>query len=216
MKTRSLDPEIMDQPGQPPSVTSQFHRDLALIHSLMGNWAAIADRLRASGDVHSAIDIGCGDGALLAYLRANAGIAEIVGVDLKPPACASANVSIVVADAVHEPLPHADAAVALMLLHHLSEDDVIALIRNVGRSVKRFICLDPVRHSLPLVLYTVFLCPFLSRVGALDGRQSIRRSFRQEELGSLVARAVAGTGATVEHWVSPFRARQIVDIRWPK
>jgi hypothetical protein len=102
-----------------------------------------------------------------------------------------------------------------MVLHHLTDGEVTALIRNAGRSVKRLICLDPVRHPLPLALYTVFLCPFLSPVGALDGRQSIRRSFRPEELAALVRRAIEGTGATVEHWVSPVFARQVIDIRWP-
>lgn len=205
----------MDQPDPPAKVARKFHRDLNLIHRFMGNWAAIADRLRASGGVRSVIDIGCGDGALLAYLRAEAGIPNVIGVDLKPPACAIANIPMVAADATRDPLPLADAAVAVMVLHHLSDGDVVALIRNVGRSAKRLICLDPVRHTLPLVLYTVFLCPFLSRVGALDGRQSIRRSFRKEELDVLVERALEGTGATFEHAVSPVFARQIIDIRWP-
>ena len=92
---------------------------------------------------------------------------------------------------------------------------VVAFIRNVGRSVPRLVCVDPVRHPLPLVAYTLFLCPFLSKVGALDGRQSIRRSFRPEELAALVDRAIAGTGARWEHWVSPYYASQVIDIRWP-
>jgi SAM-dependent methyltransferase len=180
----------------------------------MGNWEAVAKRLRGSG-VKSVIDIGCGDGALLAYLRATAGISEVTGVDLKPPACTMRDIPITALDATRDPLPHADAAISVMLLHHLTDDQVVALIRNAGLSVKRFICLDPVRHPLPLMLYSVFLCPFLSRVGALDGRQSIRRSFRKEELQALVRRATEGTGATFEHRVSPIFASQIVDIRWP-
>jgi SAM-dependent methyltransferase len=212
MKERSLQPEIMDRPDPPPELARMFHRDLNLIHRAMGNWRAIARRVRGA---RSVIDIGCGDGALLAYLRATLSLEEITGVDLKPPSCAIAGIPILAADATRDLLPRADTAVSVMLLHHLTDDQVIALIRNARRSVKRFISLDPVRHPLPLIAYTLFFCPFLSKVGASDGRQSIRRSFLPSELAALAARAIAGTGATFEHRVSPFYSSQVIDIRWP-
>ncbi len=214
MKTRSLAPEIMDQPNPPPDVARAFHRDLALIHRLMGNWTAIAGRLAQPPIPRSVLDIGCGDGALLRHIRAKLNIPDVTGVDLKPPDCVIPDIPVVTADATRDLLPAADAAVSVMMLHHLTEDQIIALIRNAGRSVKRFICLDPVRHPLPLALYTVFLCPMLSRVGCADGKQSIRRSFRPEELQALVATALRGTNGRLDHWVSPVYARQVIDIRW--
>ncbi len=215
MKTRSLQPEIMDQPGAAPSVARKFHRDLALIHRLMGNWDAVIERLAAGPKPNSVIDIGCGDGALLREIRNKLHVQQVTGIDLKPSGCAVPEIPIVVADATADPLPCADAAVSVMMLHHLSDEQIVALIANAGRTVKRLICLDPVRHVLPLVLYTVFVCPLLSRVGALDGRQSIRRSFRPAELRVLAERATAGSGAVIDIWVSPIYARQILDIRWP-
>lgn len=214
MKTRSLAPEIMDQANPAPDVARKFHRDLALIHSLMGNWSAITTRLATPPIASSVLDIGCGDGALLRHIRDKLAIPTVTGIDLKPPDCVLPGIPVVVADATRDLLPQADAAVSVMMLHHLTDDQVIALIRNVGRSVKRFICLDPVRHPLPLALYTIFICPMLSRVGAADGRQSIRRSFRPAELKALAETALAGTGAAIDHWVSPVHARQILDIRW--
>ncbi len=211
MRTRSLAPEIMDTPCASPSVTLAFHRDLNLIHRVMGNWRTLAERLSGAT---SAIDIGCGDGALLLYLRDHVGISSVTGVDLKPPSCAVPGIAMLQADATTDALPRADAAIAVMLLHHLTDAQVVALIRNVGRSCDRLICIDPVRHWLPLALYTVFLCPLLSRVGAIDGRQSIRRSFHREELQALVEQALAGTGAKFEIWQSPVYARLILDIRW--
>jgi hypothetical protein len=71
-----------------------------------------------------------------------------------------------------------------------------------------------VRHPLPLFLFNIFVGPLIGRIAAADGRQSIRRSYTPEELRRLVDEAVRGTKAQVEHWVSPVRARQIVDIRW--
>ena len=211
MNSRSLTPEIMDEPGASPAITRAFHRDLNRIHRFMGNWRTLAERLRG---VTSVIDIGCGDGALLVYLRDHAGIRQVTGIDLKPPDCAAAGVDLIQADAISDALPRADAAVAVMLLHHLTDAQVVALIRNVGRSCDRLICIDPVRHWLPMALYTVFLCPMLSRVGALDGRQSIRRSFRRDELSALVEQAIAGTDATFTIWQSPVYARLILDVKW--
>lgn len=214
MRERSLEPEIMDSFAGPPEVARKFYRDLALIHRLMGNGDQIIRRLAEDRSFASVMDIGCGDGSLLLAIRDKLGIRDVTGVDLKPPDCMVPGIRIVQADATQDPLPPCDAAVCMMMLHHLSDAEVVALIRNVGRSAKRFICLDLVRHPLPLALYTIFLCPMLSRVGASDGRQSIRRAFTGPELRDLAERAVSSTSALIEHWVSSVYARQVLDIRW--
>ena len=216
LETRSLEPEIMDRPNQPAAIARAFHRDLKLIHGLMGNWRTIAARLKRGGRPGSVIDIGCGDGALLAYLRQELGVREVTGVDLKPPECAVAGVPVITADATRDPLPCADAAVSVMVLHHLTDDQVVALLRNVSRSVSRLICVDPVRHWLPMVLYTVLVCPFLSKVGAADGRQSVRRAFRPDELRKLAESALAGSGADVRVSVTPLWTKLVMEIRFGK
>ena len=157
------------------------------------------------------IDIGCGGGALLEYLRERLRV-EVIGIDRKPPDRAA--VSIVAADAVSERLPDADIAVCSLLAHHLTPEQNIALIRNVSRSCRRFIIQDLIRHPMPLVLFTLFICPMIGREAAVDGRQSIRRAFTPEEFAELVRTALAGTRATFTTDVSPFLSRQIIDIRF--
>ena len=137
MQSRSLKPEIMDQPHPSAKVTRKFHRDLARIHRLMGNWKLIITRLRTGPALHRVMDIGCGDGELLRHIRQRLGIVNIIGVDLKPPHGMLANIAVVIADATRDPLPTTDAAVCVMMLHHLTDEQVIALIRNVSRSAKR-------------------------------------------------------------------------------
>lgn len=205
---RSFTPEIMDGTGIPDETLLKFHSDLRLIHKLMGN----ADQLmRRLDGAESVIDIGCGDGEILAQIQARLGV-EVTGVDLRPQP--GAKVRIIEADATRDALPFADAAVSMMLVHHLTDDQVVDLIRNVGRSCRRFVILDLVRSRLPLLLYKVFMCPMLSRVGALDGQQSIRRAYTGAELKSLVVRALGGTGSTFRHWESRFGARQVLDITY--
>ena len=157
------------------------------------------------------IDIGCGGGALLEYLRRRLGV-EVIGIDQKPPD--HANVPIIAGDAVTEPLPEADVAVCSLTAHHLTPEQNIALIRNVGRSCRRFIIQDLIRHPLPFVLFTVFLCPLIGREAAVDGRQSIRRAFTPDEFRDMARMAIEGTKGTFKTDVSPFRSRQIIDIRF--
>ncbi len=163
---------------------------------------------RLSGE-RRVIDIGCGDGELLSFVKQQTG-AEVQGVDLVEQP--EAKVPVLQADATRDALPTADVAISSLVLHHLTEEQVVDLIRNVGRSCKRFVILDLVRHPLPLWMYTIFLCPFLSRVGAADGRQSVRRAFTGTEMKNLVDRALSGTPAKFDQWVSRFAARQVIDI----
>lgn len=212
MPHRSLEPELMDSDDVPESDRAAFHRDLAFIHRLLGNLTSVVQRLHlATQPVRSVLDIGCGDGAVLAQIRDSAGV-EVTGIDLRPPDSDVHGVSILQRDATCDELPPADVAITLLTLHHLTDDQVVSVIRNTARSCRRLICLDLVRHPLPFALFSMFIGPLVHKVAADDGRQSIRRAFKPGELRALVATALQGTGATFEHEVSPYYARQIVDI----
>ncbi len=209
---RSLEPELMDSPEITGPILEKFHRDLNFVNKCLGTFPTIARFIRDDDKpVRRVIDIGCGGGALLEYLHERLGV-EVVGVDLKPPD--NANVPIIAADAVTEPLPEADIAVCSLVAHHLTPEQNIALIQNVGHSCRRFIIHDLIRHRLPFVLFTIFLCPLIGREAAVDGRQSIRRAFTPSEFKDLVGRAIGGTNAMFTADVSSFLSRQIIDIRF--
>ncbi len=209
---RSLEPELMDSPEITGPVLDKFHRDLNFVNKCLGTFPTIERFIREDDQpVRSVIDIGCGGGALLEYLQKQMGV-EVTGIDLKPPD--HAKVPVIAADAVTARLPDADVAVCSLVAHHLTPEQNIALIRNVGRSCRRFIIHDLVRHRMPFVLFTVFLCPLIGREAAVDGRQSIRRAFTPEEFADLARTALAGTSGTFTIDVSRFLSRQIIDIRY--
>jgi SAM-dependent methyltransferase len=202
----------MDSPDVKGPVLDKFHRDLNFIHKCLGTFPTIERFIRNDDKpVHRVIDIGCGGGALLEYLQKHLKV-DVIGVDQKPPD--NANVKIIAADAVSERLPETDIAVCSLTAHHLTPEQNIALIRNVGRSARRFIIQDLIRHPTPLVLFTLFICPMIGREAAVDGRQSIRRAFTPGEFKELVQTALAGTKATFTQDVSPFLSRQIIDVRY--
>jgi 2-polyprenyl-3-methyl-5-hydroxy-6-metoxy-1,4-benzoquinol methylase len=206
--------ELLEDPSLPEDVVASAYRELARTQRFLGNTSAIFRRLRGSpGAIHSVLDIGCGQGALLEEIHRKLGV-EVIGFDLRP-APASSPVRIVAGNAAVDPLPPADVALAVCLVHHLSETEVINLVRNVSKSCRRLILLDLVRHWIPLTLFRVFVSPFLHPLNAADGRTSVKRAYTPRELRNLIDAAVKGTGARVVQTVAPFYTRQIIDISWP-
>ena len=140
--------ELLDDPALPEQTVAAAYRDLARVNRWLGNTHAILARLRDSG-ASSVLDLGCGQGALLKDIHEKLGL-RVTGLDLRP-APPDSPVPILSGNAVTDPLPRADVALAVLFAHHLTEAELIALIRNVSRSSRRLIILDLVRHWLKLM-----------------------------------------------------------------
>lgn len=204
--------ELLEDPSLPEEVVRDAYRDLARTQRLLGNNAAVVRRLtKDRRNIKKVLDIGCGQGALLDQIRRKLGV-DVIGFDLRP--APNPPVPILTGDAAVDPLPSADVAISICVAHHLSEADVIALIRNVSKSCRRFILLDLVRHWIPLTLFRVFMSPFLHRINAADGITSIKRAYTPGELRHMAEEAVKGTPARIDHTVAPFYIRQILDIEF--
>jgi len=202
-------PEILDIDGAVPHhVAARAYRDLTRLHRALGTVAALERRIRRDPlPVRRVLDVGCGHGGVLARLHRRLSV-DVIGADLRPPA--GAPVPIVQADATRDPLPSVDIAYSLCLGHHLSETELVALIRNVGRSSRRLILIDLVRHPLPLALFRLFVAPFFSPVAIADGMASIRRAYTPAEFAA-IARAA---GVRFHHSVSLIYASQTLDIAY--
>src|SRR5580698_555441 len=130
--------ELLEDPSLPADVVATAYRDLARTQRFLGNTSAVLRRLRKNrAAIGRVLDIGCGQGALLEQIRRKLGL-EVVGFDLRP-APASSPVPILTGNAALDPLPPADVALAVCLVHHLSEAEVVSLIRNAARSCRRLI-----------------------------------------------------------------------------
>lgn len=211
---RSVEPEILDYGDVPEPDVARAHRELTRIHRWLGDTRSLVSAVRRDPlPVNRVLDVGCGRGGVLEELRRRLSM-DVVGVDLRPASPAPNH--IIQADAVVDLLPRADIAFSMFLAHHLSEGELVKLIRNVGRSCRRFILMDVVRHSLPLALFRLFVAPFVSAVTAADGRTSFRRAYTPVELAAIAQEAIAGTGARFQHSIAPLYVRQTIDVtyRW--
>lgn len=212
---RAFELEILDSSNVPEHLVDQAYRDLTRLHRVLGDTGAVIRAIRRDPlPVRRVLDIGCARGGVSADVQRALGV-EVVGIDLVPSGAANPHLRIVWANAARDALPEADIAYCMHVAHHLSEADLIAIIRNVGYSCRRLILLDLVRHRMPLTMFRLFVAPLFSHIAAMDGALSVRRSYTPREFGDLVRRALTGSGATFHHSVSPFWIRQTVDISWP-
>lgn len=196
----------------PAHAMARIYRDLLRTNRWLGNTRAIVRALRRdSSGIRKVLDIGSGNGGMLLEIQRQLGIEEVVGVDLRPPE-KGRFIPIIQANAVVDALPEADVAICVLVAHHLVENDLIALVRNVERSCRRLIILDLVRNRLPLVLFRFFVAPFVSPISAADGCLSVQRAYTADEFRTLIQRALAGTHATYTHSVAPLYIRQMADI----
>ena len=207
---RSTIPEILDDPSAiPSSIRSRCYNDLVRTHRWLGNVGAVIKCLRQDSlPIRTILDIGCANGAVLRQICRQLNV-EGIGIDLHPPE--NADCRILQLDAVRDRLPLADVAIAMTMIHHLSEEEVIRLIHNVRRSCRRFIILDLVRHPLPATLFRIFVAPFVHRVTASDGSHSFERAFTTQEMRIIAEKALARRGSLL-HVVAPLYIRQIADL----
>jgi SAM-dependent methyltransferase len=211
---QSSETEILERGDVPEAVADRAYRDLTKIHHFLGDTRAIIAAARRDPlPVRRVLDIGCARGGVLRHIQGRLGV-DVIGADLHVPANSDTPFPIVQADAIHDQLPAADLAFSMYLGHHLAPADLAALLRNVGRSCRRFLLLDLVRHPLPLALFRLFMAPLVSPIVAADGCLSIRRSYTPGELAQIARDALAGTGSRLRHSVAPLYVRQVLDISY--
>lgn len=213
---RSFTPEILDGDNVPEEQAARVYREITAIHRLLGDTRCLVQALRRDPlPIRSILDIGCGQGGVLEHVTKTLAVPGI-GVDIVTPLPSRSLTSqpIIQANAVRDALPQADVAIATHLAHHLTDQELIQMIGNVGRSCRRFILLDLVRSPLPLALFRIFIAPFLSRIAASDGQTSVHRAYTPAELNAVVTTALSGSKAIFRHSVAPFSIRQVVDISY--
>ena len=213
LKHRSNRKEILDDPNIPAHVRERCNRDLARMHRWLGNSKAVIERIRRDPQpVRKVLDIGCGDGALLQEIHHTLGV-EVVGVD-RWPSPQDGTIPILRTNAICEPLPQADVAISVVVVHHFTAGELRRLICNVGRVCRRFIILDLVRHPIPFALFATIVARFVNPINVEDGLRSLERAFTPKELADITRQSLDQCGGTFQQTVAPFLIRQIVDISY--
>jgi 2-polyprenyl-3-methyl-5-hydroxy-6-metoxy-1,4-benzoquinol methylase len=226
LRERNRVAEWMDQPDLCPRLHAQALAGLRRINAWSGTarqvWRGIAriaqerklSRLRI-------LDVACGGGELVQALARRAHeshfYADVHGCDLSPTAVelawaaagriAGNRCHFFTHDAVRNPLPSGyDIVISTLFLHHLEEDEAVALLKNMAQATDQAIIVDDLIRSRTGYWLAWVGCRLLTRspVVHFDGPVSVAAAFRLDEVKELCAEAGL-TGANIRtHWPERF------------
>lgn len=212
LSQRDLRPERMDQPDLAGDQHAAALRGLARINRVSGTarhlWSRLRGHARAAGSRLHVLDVATGAGdvpAAIARLAAREGVTlRVTALDISPRAVSHARqvhgdaVHYAVADALRDPLPGADVAMACLFLHHLDRLAAVQVMQRLREAASRVIVDDLERSRLGLALAWAGT-RVLSRCDVVheDGPQSVRAAFTVGEVRAMAEEAGLH-GATVE------------------
>ena len=201
-KKRSHKLERLDTGDYTANEYALWQKEMSLIHRFFGERRALRNSLVAdirrcrSGRV-SILDVGAGSGDLLRAVRENVDVDPhlVVGIEIDHEAALAIQdkgVLAVRSDAAKLPFAARsfDYAFCTLMLHHLSDDAAIDLLREMDRvTQRRIFVVDLERKALSYYLYRALGRVFFQDFTVHDGSLSIRRAFTRAELYALGERA---------------------------
>lgn len=202
-KTRATKPERIDVGDYTQAEYERFLKEIRFINERLGDRSALEATLLhdiESRDLNafSVIDVGAGSGALLGviadFARCSGRAAMLVGLDLNElsvdeiaaEAKSHREIMPVRGDALH--LPFADGtydyAICSLFTHHLTDDQVALVFREMSRVARRgILVIDLERNAKAWLLYKLFCVAYrISPLVRHDGSLSIRKGFTSDEM----------------------------------
>ena len=176
LRTRTRVPELMDDPALDPAEHRRALAALARINRVSNSAGVLWPELaKLAGELKRPVrvlDVATGSGDVPRALRAaRAGIElDIAACDVSPTAIAEAArepspVRFFVHDALHDRLPTGfDVVTCSLFLHHLGEDEAIALLANMENAAGRMVLVNDLARSRINYCTTWFACHVLTRL----------------------------------------------------
>ncbi len=204
-QSRSTKLERLDTGDYTPGEYARWHREMRIIHRVFGEMRALRPKLlRDARDVPGTVrilDIGAGSGELLRAVRRWLGRrkAFLVGAEINPKSARAIYrgskrgvIEALQCDALLMPFADNsfDFAYCSLFLHHLTDENAVALLREMNRVAARGIyVVDLHRSPVAYYFYRAAGRLFLQRFTREDGALSILRSFTPGEMRDLAERA---------------------------
>jgi SAM-dependent methyltransferase len=228
---RSAELELMDRPGQPRELLAEDLRNLRVINRFLGCHRNVlrglarlvrADRLQD----FTLLDVGTGSadipGAIVRWARRRNIAARVSGLEREAITVEQAvmqmkslpEIPTIQGDALAPPFRAGsfDFILASQLLHHFTDDQIVALLRNWARLARRAIIVsDLVRH--PLAYHGIRLLTLgLTRneMTRVDAPLSVRRACTISEWRELIRSA--DIGAFRVERALPFRVLGVISL----
>lgn len=224
-KSRSNRKELLDQEEIPAEDLYQNLRELDFINQWLGGYAVSFTALKKiirPGKSYKLVDIGCGGGDTLKrisnWAKRSKLQLELFGIDIKPVCISYAKSNVrdeqvrLICDDYRnffDHVPEADIIHACLFCHHLSENDLVQLIRFALKNKSILIINDLERN--PLAYYSIqWLTRLFSKSYLVknDAPLSVLRGFRKKEWKSIIEQAGAARYSVSNRWA--FRHEVII------
>ena len=209
LSVRRHQPEMMDEPHADKLGLRKSLSYIRIFNRLLGYRRLVVaqlDRFSAGwkpAETIRILDVGTGSAdiplAVLRWADAKGFDVRIFGLDLHPMICAeaakaaaeSSKLKIVRGDALRLPFDAGafDYAITSMFLHHLDEDQVVTVLKEMDRISRRgLIASDLLRLSRSYFFVTLTTL-FANKMVRHDARVSIKQAFTKDEILALRDRA---------------------------
>jgi 2-polyprenyl-3-methyl-5-hydroxy-6-metoxy-1,4-benzoquinol methylase len=226
LAVRDRQPELMDQPGLSEVAHHNALRGLARVNRLSFSaksiWRPIVAEMRRHPPRQwRLLDVACGSGdvplTLARYAASQQVSLHVAGCDMSETAvfqassranAAGVSAEFFVRDVIRDGLPDGyDFITCSLFLHHLENEDVVTLLRAIGRSAGTLGVISDLRRTqwgYAMAAVGVRLLS-RSRIVHIDGPLSVRGAFSTEEAESLAEAAGLNGRASVRHiWPQRF------------
>ncbi len=219
---RRRQPERMDDPRLPAPLHRQALRGLARLNRVSGIARVLFRELRqVAREVPDRplriLDVACGGAdVLLACARraVRAGLRfQFTGCDRSPTALEAASEAahrhgcsdcrFFCHDILAEELPESyDVVMNTLFLHHLDEEEVVTAVRHMAAAATQRLLIDDLLRSRFGYWLAQLACRALSRspVVHFDGPVSVQAAFSEQELATLLPKAVPWSWQFCRHW----------------
>ncbi len=187
MKTRIVQPEILDHLPHDDPAARRSRLDLQRVNFLMGNERWVLRTMRKFPHLADAgiCEIGAGDGILTGKIQRQHPSCKVTACDLAPRPCGlQETVDWRSGDLFQQAPPQGGVLVANLFLHHF-EGDALQQLGQMGMNYKLLIFSEPERSEIAAFLGTL-LHPFVNHVTRHDMQVSIRAGFCEGEIADLL------------------------------
>jgi hypothetical protein len=195
MRTRSLEPELLDREDPPEEERARIVGYLAFVNRWLGGTAATAARLRGISGPATVLDVAAGAADMSRDLARRFPHLTFVAFDLSEWMLSFAGGLRRIRGDVRR-FPFRDRSVDYVMtthfFHHLTDEQVVGVLKEFGRVARRGIVVNDLLRTRRALFWIKLFTLWANRYVKYDGPQSVRKSFTIPEIEALAARAGLG------------------------
>ena len=192
MKTRSLEPELLDVETPPLEERARIVGYLAFVNRWLGGTAATASHLRRIQGPAIVLDVAAGAADMSRDLARRFPNLTFVAFDLSDWMLSFAAGLPRIRGDVRR-FPFRDGSVDYIMtthfFHHLTDDQIVGVLEEFRRVAKRGIIVNDLLRRRRALFWIRLLSLWANRYVKFDGPQSVRKAFTISEIEALARRA---------------------------